>query len=359
MSPAAPSTAARSPASASTKAARIYYEVETRLPHLGQRLRRPRLRAGPGVRQPRRHRRHHRGRLHAGPRAPSRPRRWPPTRRPRPRPRRRAGRLRRQPGAPEPLLRRHGELARQRRQLVRGGTRRVWGFDDDYAHSGDISLRGADARDAAGTRSLDAGPERRAPGGRDVVVPALRSRVRVRATSGTTQTLRRRRARVQHQRRRRRTRTSARSAGRRRLQRQHRSPALGNPLAGRAAFVSESNGYRATPREPELLGGPERALPLDASAPTTRARAPAGSSTTSASTRACRTPTATASRTTPTPARPWRGRRTAARRPPVAAAGRPRRRVAAPEGRRRQHGDAQEREAAAPARSAARARSCG
>ena len=214
----------------------------------------------------------------------------------------------------------------------------VWNFDDSYAHSGDFNLRGADVGVAA-THSLELD--------RNVALPAgatsfLRfdhaygfedfsttdffdGGVLEFSTNGGA--------------------TWADISG---------LPvdvgyngtidSATNPLFGRAAFVSESNGYRAHARQPELPGGPERALPLQHRHRQHRDADAAGSSTTSASTRACRTPTAMASRTTPTPARPWWGRR----RLPAGHGWRRRHHPAAGwrQRRRRHQGDAQEREAA-------------
>ena len=262
--------------------------------------------------------------------------------------------LRRQPGAPEPLLRQHGE------RLPAGAN---WYYPTTSASGTSTQLR-PQRRLRPARRRL------RGPAGMPLVsswTGTSRSRpARRRSCASTTPTASRTSARPASSTaacsssaptaaRRGRTSAPCRTDGR--LQRHHHH-GTGNPLGGRAAFVSESNGYRATRANADLPGGPERALPLpDRNRRSTVARAAAGSSTTSASTRVCRTPTATASRTTPTPARPSRG--DAERLPAghaVAAAGRPRRRAAAAEARHR--GDAQEREAAAPARSAARARSC-
>ena len=247
-SPAA-STAARSPASASTR--RRASTTRSR-PRSSPRAATTPTSAPrwPGVRQPRRHGRHHRGRLHAGPRAPSRPPRWPPTRRPPPRPRRRAA-SRRQPGAPEPLLRRHGE---PRGDATGSRTTSASGTSTTDLRPQRRLQPARRGRSGRGRHPLArAGPERRVAGRRDVV-PALRPRVRVRglqhaptsstaACSSSAPTAARTWADI-----------SA-PAGRRRLQR-HASTAPRQPaLRPSRRSSSESNGYRATRATLSSLAG--------------------------------------------------------------------------------------------------------
>ena len=81
---------------------------------------------------------------------PSQPPRWPRTRRTHLRPR--PGRpLRRQSGASEPVLRRHGEPSGDDNWFTDDLS--AWGFDNSYAHSGDIHLTGCGSRPPASARS--------------------------------------------------------------------------------------------------------------------------------------------------------------------------------------------------------------
>ena len=171
-----------------------------------------------------------------------------------------------------------------------------------------------------------AGQERRVPGRRDVV-PALRPRLRVRGLQHH-RLLRRRRARVQHQRRLD-VGGHQRAASRRRLQRHHRQ--RDQPALRPGGVREREQRLPRDPRQPELPGWPERALPLahrhrqHGQWPRLVHRrrphllVPAGHRRRRRPEQRRRLP------------RPWWGRRTAARRPRPAAAGRPRPRVAAAE----------------------------
>ena len=241
---------ARSPASASTKAARIYYEVETALPDLGQRLRRPRLARCPGCdnlvgtvgitaadctqvrnavaavemsHQP------------AAARAPEAPAALP----------------QRQPGAQT------GSPTTWRTPAGDGN----WSTDDLSALGLRRRLRPQRRHPACSARTLgdrpasarSTGQERRAPGGRDLASCASTTPTGSRTTRhGTSTSTAACSSSAPTAARRSRTSAACRSTS---ATTATSTTGFDNPLAGRPAFVEREQRLPREPREPELPAG--------------------------------------------------------------------------------------------------------